>query len=231
MYLIILIASFLALAHADTFNAFVIKYHLETSVHRLRPKQPRPSLPAEFVSERLQYRLETRDDKIKTVELLNHPRVLWHVGSFQPPSTYLRQRQKWALLPYAILHNGAHIGGLIITRRTPADLRLVTDQTAWLEIGYVIDPSYWGFGYATEATRALIKMLREHIEPDAFFASVKMSNQASVRVLTKNDFVRIDEGRPHCHFALSYRPDFQPFLKRWQRYTRRQRLLLTSPVF
>jgi RimJ/RimL family protein N-acetyltransferase len=52
-------------------------------------------------------------------------------------------------------------------------------------VGYVIFPSMWGRGYATEAVQAMMDFLRVRYSTRKFSASVDTRNDRSVRVLNR----------------------------------------------
>jgi len=54
------------------------------------------------------------------------------------------------------------------------------------EIGYRLHKKYWGLGYATEITKALIKWGFEHLVVDHLIAVIKPDNNNSRRVLEKS---------------------------------------------
>jgi RimJ/RimL family protein N-acetyltransferase len=56
------------------------------------------------------------------------------------------------------------------------------------EIGYWLGVSFWGNGYATEATRAVIDHAFGELGYDALLAGARVSNPASRRVLEKCGF-------------------------------------------
>lgn len=60
-------------------------------------------------------------------------------------------------------------------------------ETAVLQadIGYEIDPHYWGRGYATEAARSMLDFGFETLGVHRIWAQCLAENQASVRVLEK----------------------------------------------
>lgn len=59
-------------------------------------------------------------------------------------------------------------------------------------IGYNLLPEYWGKGYATEITRALVKYLFEEEKAERIEALVVADNEASRKVLEKAGF--LEEG-------------------------------------
>lgn len=73
-----------------------------------------------------------------------------------------------------------------------------------IEIGYVIDPSYWGKGYATEAVKAVLEDLKE-----MGFKKVKAAyfehNKASFRVMQKCGMNSIDYVESETYRGVEYR--------------------------
>jgi len=69
-----------------------------------------------------------------------------------------------------------------------------------IEIGYRFHVKYWGKGYATEVTQALVKWGFEHLNIDTIVAFVETENVASRRVLEKSGFHHI--GLRECHYGI-----------------------------
>lgn len=67
-----------------------------------------------------------------------------------------------------------------------------------LELGYWIAPDYWGLGFATEASRAMIDIARHALQRPRVLARHFVDNPASANVLRKLGFVRTGkaEARP-----------------------------------
>lgn len=63
-----------------------------------------------------------------------------------------------------------------------------------VEIGYGMNPSAWGCGYASEAVRQVVEMLSARPDVTTVLASTAVDNAASGRVLSKNDFQQIGSG-------------------------------------
>jgi RimJ/RimL family protein N-acetyltransferase len=64
-------------------------------------------------------------------------------------------------------------------------LRMQTAHARVGEIGYEIDDRYWGHGYATEATRALLAFGFDQLHLHRIWAYCIAENVASARVLAK----------------------------------------------
>ena len=69
-------------------------------------------------------------------------------------------------------------------------LRLSLDKFRLGEIYYKLIPSYWGFGYATEVAKLLIKVGFERFNLHKVEAGVATQNIASIRVLEKSGMTR-----------------------------------------
>jgi len=81
-------------------------------------------------------------------------------------------------LPRAWFHSGA----------APADARVMVER----ELGYTLDRSAWGKGYATEATRAVAQYVREVLRMPRFISIIHPENAASLAVARKFDLQRED---------------------------------------
>jgi RimJ/RimL family protein N-acetyltransferase len=87
------------------------------------------------------------------------------------------------------LSNGGDLRLGIIIRETDTlcggvGLRIEADHRR-AELGYWIGVPYWGNGYATEASRTLVKYGLETLGLHRIFASHVVKNSASARVLRK----------------------------------------------
>ena len=59
-----------------------------------------------------------------------------------------------------------------------------------VQFGYILSPTHWGQGYATEACIALMDILRTHPEIYRVSTFVDVENIASIRVLEKAGLVK-----------------------------------------
>lgn len=74
---------------------------------------------------------------------------------------------------FAILLNKVHIGAV----------SLYIDENAIGELGWIIEKTYWGHGYATEAARALMKYAIEKLGIKHFIAHCDSENVGSYKVM------------------------------------------------
>ena len=69
-----------------------------------------------------------------------------------------------------------------------------------IEIGYRFHKKYWGQGYATEVTKALVDWGFKHLHTNTIVSFVEQENMASKRVLEKCGFQLI--GLEKCYYGL-----------------------------
>ncbi|MBD3748066.1 MAG: GNAT family N-acetyltransferase [Sphingobacteriales bacterium] len=63
----------------------------------------------------------------------------------------------------------------------------------YTDLGYALLPEYEGFGYAFEASKAMLQYAKEEFKLHTLNAIVKEDNQKSVQLLEKLTFVRQDK--------------------------------------
>ena len=109
-------------------------------------------------------------DRLETRAFVDHCMRQWSLVSIGPCVIELRQ-------------SGQLIGG--------SGLSLASDPKV-AEIGYILTSSCWGYGFATETVRALIKWAQS-LQLQKLHASVHPHNAASMNVLYKCGFTQ-----DHC---------------------------------
>lgn len=125
-------------------------------------------------------------------EALADPRIYEHIPDEAHPTVdSLAQR-------YAFLEGGAPAGvGEVwlnwALRRIDSAAYIGTLQAtvtpdSHASIGYVVTPSMWGQGFATEACRWLLGALRDRFVLDEIRATADIRNQRSVRILERLGF-------------------------------------------
>ena len=73
-------------------------------------------------------------------------------------------------------------------------IKYIRDENAW-ELGYNLNHAYWGRGYATEASRALIRWAYENENARDFTACHATANAASGNVIRKCGFELVRYGQ------------------------------------
>ena len=70
------------------------------------------------------------------------------------------------------------------------------EAPAGFELGYRLAPKFWGQGLASEAAEAIVRHIFATSQLKQLFAFLEPANGASVRVLEKAGFRRIEQGVP-----------------------------------
>jgi hypothetical protein len=84
------------------------------------------------------------------------------------------------------------------------------DPFGQIEIGYGIAAPYWGFGYGTEAVRALTAWLTHQSGVRSVLARTSTDNAASRRLLVKVGFRLRAESSPDCAYVIDAQSDGVP---------------------
>lgn len=140
------------------------------------------------------------------------PEVMRHMGSGDP----ITEEEAWAgFLKLAGLWHIAGFGGWGIEEKASGTLignagfqdrkrDRGPDLKGVPETGWLLSPSAWGKGYATEALRAVLAWGRQHFGSVRVIALTTTDNVASIRVAQKCGFVDrgpiISAGRPRLLF-------------------------------
>ncbi|MCE7033762.1 GNAT family N-acetyltransferase [Bacillus cereus] len=77
------------------------------------------------------------------------------------------------------------------------------DETGEIEIMYLLDPEYWGNGYASEAAKASIQYAKEMMNEKRIIARVKVENENSKKLLRNLGFTYTHDV-DHSGRLLSY---------------------------
>jgi [ribosomal protein S5]-alanine N-acetyltransferase len=162
-------------------------------------------------SARLLLRDVSVDDAQQLFELDQDPRVMRFLGGVRADDSVVRMRtlladrvELYARTPGLGLgacfeqQSGAFIGWFMLRPRKyrpyAADGTLLA-QTEDAELGYRLAHRFWGQGYATEMSRALVCHGLQQLALPQIVAFVEAEHQASVRVLQKAGLARV--GRAH----------------------------------
>ncbi|MFV1971298.1 MAG: GNAT family N-acetyltransferase [Acidimicrobiia bacterium] len=120
------------------------------------------------------------------IEAADDERIPVYMGD-QFPSPYTREAaEEWLEiatsseppLHYAIYVDGAFVGGV-------GAVLFEAENTGVAELGWWLNPGYWGRGIATTATRALIDEMFDHRGLMRLWAPVMHPNKGSARVAEK----------------------------------------------
>lgn len=83
------------------------------------------------------------------------------------------------------------------------------------EVGFLLDRSHWGKGFATEAALAALKFGFEHFDLDHIIALVHPENRASQRVIEKCGMAYVDSLALWGMELMRYRANKEAFDRIW----------------
>lgn len=143
----------------------------------------------ELATPRLLLREFHGTDHAAVHEFASDPEVVrytdWGPNDPQDTAAFLREVAEYATRTprstFALAIVNPAVGTLI------GSIQLANSETAprQAEIGYVLARPWWGHGYATEASKALMRFGFDHLGLRTVNATCDPANSASARVLTK----------------------------------------------
>lgn len=141
--------------------------------------------PVFLEGETIELRTIETDDADFLQRLLSDPRVRDGIAAVQPVNC--AAEREW--IDSLGEDDGAHF--LVCIDGDPVgSIGLESPNEAWgsVEVGYMIAPSEWGNGYATDALRAVCGYAFEERRLNKVYAGAYATNPASCRVLEKAGF-------------------------------------------
>jgi RimJ/RimL family protein N-acetyltransferase len=180
-------------------------------------------------SERLLLRPHRKTDLDIEIEISTDPEVMKFVGDVETEDQVARNMPN-----YVRRCAGGCIGIWSVIERSTEDklgiavllpLPIEEDDTNWdlvvgdelpdgeIEIGYMLKRSAWGKGYATEATKRLLKFAFEESPLQELVATTDPENAASQRVLEKCGLVYEGMRRAYAVECSGFRITRQQWLK------------------
>lgn len=153
-----------------------------------------------LLSERLSYTKFTPEDFPEYKALVAQDDVMRHITGSGISGEEARQRFQVALDADMKAENLGFLAvRQIVTGQFIGLAKIVPFENGMIEIGYALHPAFWGKGYASEITARLILYARELGFVQTLIGLVSPDNQASVNVLTKQNFsfyrqVKTDNG-------------------------------------
>ena len=183
-------------------------------------------------SERLLLRPLVAADADLGAEIWTDPEVMKYAGGVWSTDQILCN-----MLKYTRRGAGGCIGTWCVTDRAANDklgtaillpLPVEEDDTNWnlvvgdalpdceIEIGYILKRSAWGKGYATEATKRLLKFAFEQTPIEELVATIDPENSASRRVLEKCGLISEGMRRAYAVECPGFRITRQQWLERSQ---------------
>lgn len=143
-------------------------------------------IPREIETERLRLRQFTEQDVKAMARLNGMPEVTQYMGhgvmdfddTWRQIASVLGQWHMRGYGPYAVDDKAS---GKFVGRIGPYY------PAGWpaFEVGWLIDPSFWGQGLATEGAKAAVDCVFQHMDLDRICAVIHPDNPKSIRVAEK----------------------------------------------
>jgi ribosomal-protein-alanine N-acetyltransferase len=145
-------------------------------------------------TERLIIREILPSDVMGMFEMDADPDVNWYVGQHSATIEESRKTIEFIREQYAL--NG--IGRWAVIEKATNGFvgwigfklmkTVVNNHTNYIDFGYRFQKKYWGKGYATESSKAVLEYGFEHLRYKEVYAMTNVENKASRRVLEKVGF-------------------------------------------
>ena len=145
-------------------------------------------LEKEIKTERLTIKPPKMDDAVELTKLINEKSVVKWLSDIPFPYTmrhaeeFIERSQEKTLknesYNFMIFQNNNMLGGIGLTE--------LNNQSS--ELGYWLGKKYWRNGFATEAVTGILDFGFVQLKLKEIFASYKIGNEGSKRVLTKCGF-------------------------------------------
>lgn len=143
----------------------------------------------QFCSERLRYEKFTPDHFEDYFRLVSRQDVMLHISG---DGLDLRGAQRRFQISLRADRQQTDMGFVAVYEKKSGSYvglgKIVPFEDGFTEIGYALLPEFWGKGYASEITGRLISYARECGTVESLVALVAPENQASINVLTKQQF-------------------------------------------
>mgnify|MGYP000456695630 FL=1 len=156
-------------------------------------------------SNRLSYRLVTREDKQDLFDLDQDPEVMLHLNGGKPSSMeeiediwiprmekYATPEKGWGIWHVSLTETGDFLGFILMR---PMGFFTGTPDHQDLETGWRFFKHTWGKGYATEAAKHLMTEIAKTQPIKSYSAIALKDNVASVAVMKKLGMTFIKEAK------------------------------------
>ncbi|WP_326565879.1 GNAT family N-acetyltransferase [Amycolatopsis rhabdoformis] len=151
-----------------------------------------PPLPIR--TERLVLRESEARDRATFIELFSSPEAHRYLGGPQPRADLERDapevpgRRPGA---FVIELDAAMIGTVMFDRRDAERPGHVRPDAGEVELGYLLSPSAWGRGYATEACAAALGWVAGALAGEPVVLCTQTANEPSMRLAAKLGFTEV----------------------------------------
>ncbi|MFD8646116.1 GNAT family N-acetyltransferase [Streptomyces zaomyceticus] len=151
--------------------------------------------PAPIRTDRLVLRQSEARDRPAFVELFSSPEVGTHIGGARPRDELERAMPE---VPggrpglFVIDVDGAMIGMITLDRRDAERPGHVRPDAGEAELGYMLLPKAWGYGYAGEACAAALGWYAETLPGEPVVLSTRTANGRALRLAVKLGFTEVE---------------------------------------
>lgn len=151
---------------------------------------------------RLTLRHAVADDRTGFVDMLCDPLARAHLGGARSRADAqaalrpgLLRRLTFPEASYAVADRttDAFIGTVSLIRRDPAHPGHIRPEGDELELSYALLPAFWGMGYASEATRALLSATAARHRDEPVIVVTQSSNVRSIALMKRLGFIEQDQ--------------------------------------
>ena len=139
-------------------------------------------------TQRLVLKKLVQADKERLVFLIGDFRVSKTLSNVPYPYT-LHDADEWL----EIVDNEEFNLNIFLNNDLIGGVGLTPTEDDFYELGYWLGVEYWGQGYATESVMELLNYAKSNTPCEKFKANVYKENVASVKVLEKNGFKRVED--------------------------------------
>lgn len=146
-------------------------------------------------TDRLVLRQSEARDRPAFVELFSSPDVGTHIGGARPRDELERAMpevpgQRPGL--FVIDVDGAMIGMITLDRRDAERPGHVRPDAREAELGYLLLPKAWGYGYAAEACAAALDWYAETLPGEPVVLATRTANDRALRLAVKLGFTEVE---------------------------------------
>jgi RimJ/RimL family protein N-acetyltransferase len=150
--------------------------------------------PEPISTERLVLRAPQSRDRAAFIELLASPEVNTYLGGPRPRDELERETPGTPERPpglFTVDLSGAMIGQVILRRAEVSPHRSAV-ASGKAELGYLLLPEAWGFGYAAEACAAALDWLDDTLPGEPVVLFTQTANARSMHLAAKLGFTEVE---------------------------------------
>jgi len=151
--------------------------------------------PEPLLSERLALRETEARDRAALIDLLASPEVHAYLGGARPRDELERDAPEVPgrhVGTFAIERAGSLIGMVHLSRRDGGRAVHLRPEGGEVELGYLLLPEAWGFGYAEEACATALAWVDSILPGEPVVLCTQTANERSMRLAERLGFVEVE---------------------------------------